>query len=171
MVVPRVDRFSVVHHGKTRGRLHAFSIRQNDERRGRTTKEHRRGRVSRFLIKRQVPLGYHGHILSVLFVSPVTRPILRLGFLNYSGVIAERSAIQYPRSFLCGRSGYYGRHRAEKSRGHAGYNWREMTGNERYMRYVFGCYAVASFRFCFIFFLWHSRPTWALYATFESIFY
>ena len=113
VVVLPADRFSTTHHGKTvdDGTFTFFAFLSfssisfffffffflfySMERRmtRAVTKGHDGGRISRFLIKRPVPLGYHGHARHAIRVIAF-RTILGLGFLNYSGVIAERPAIQ-----------------------------------------------------------------------------
>ena len=87
------------------------------------TKGHptRGGRISRFLIKRPVPLGYHGHAwhaIRVIAFDPRTR------FPELFGCDRGKSGHSMLPSFLAERFGYYGHHQAEKSRD----NWREICG-------------------------------------------
>ena len=79
------------------------------------------GRISRFLIKRPVPLGYHGHAwhaIRVIAFDPRTR------FPELFGCDRGKSGHSMLPSFLAERFGYYGHHQAEKSRD----NWREICG-------------------------------------------
>lgn len=85
------------------------------------TKGHDGGRISRFLIKRPVPLGYHGHAwhaIRVIAFDPRTR------FPELFGCDRGKSGHSMLPSFLGERFGYYGHHQAEKSRD----NWREICG-------------------------------------------
>lgn len=125
MVVPLADRFSTAHHGKTVDATMLYfpcffllslslSLCSTNRRMTRTvTKGHDGGRISRFLIKRPVPLGYHGHAwhaIRVIAFDPRTR------FPELFGCDRGKSGHSMLPSFLGERFGYYGHHQAEKSR-------------------------------------------------------
>lgn len=157
MVVPLADRFSTAHHGKTVDATMLYfpcffllslslclSLCSTNRRMTRTvTKGHDGGRISRFLIKRPVPLGYHGHAwhaIRVIAFDPRTR------FPELFGCDRGKSGHSMLPSFLGERFGYYGHHQAEKSRD----NWREICG-------ILFCVCVCVTRFHW---LWGSWWQW-----------